>query len=164
MAENQQERQKAKELQVIADQMMAGNDDTLTYELDLIVGQRNFKGQFVFRRPSVYEQARIGLRVAEMLSAADKDGYMHRLYTDVYHENLVMMVATLEVVVAEHPKWWDLESVRDDDLVGTLYGRYKVWQNGFRRPIQPEPAGDAGPAATEGDGVGGKNLQGAADR
>ena len=163
MAENQQERQKAKEVQVIADQMMAGSDDTLTYELDLIVGQRNFKGRFVFRRPSVYDQARIGLRVAEMLSAADKDGYMHRLYTDVYHENLVMMIATLEMVITGHPKWWDLENVRDDDLVAKLYGRYKVWQNGFRRPLQPEPSGDAGVAANQGGGVGGKNVQDAAD-
>jgi len=163
MPENREEQEHQDRLQVIADQLLVGNDEQLTYEMDLIVGKRNFKGQFTLRRPSVYDQTRIGIRIGELMSAPGPDGYPRRVYTDFYHENLALMLATLEVVIVKHPQWWKIDEVRDEELLAALYAQYKGWQAGFREPLSGASQGASGSSKAEGGRLGDADVQGSAN-
>lgn len=85
------------------------------------------EGEFNIKRPTIGEQGRIGVLMAELRQ--DKPLHSIDRNTATLHE----AIATCSVVVTKAPPWWDPENAYDDEPLMRVFGEALAFFNSFRR-------------------------------
>lgn len=101
------------------------NSSNKEYEFDIDV--LGYKGHFKVKHPSLMDQMDIGVRRAKLINGADPKSL------DTITDNLSYITATLAVVLLEAPKWFDLTKLDEYEVIWSIYGEYKKWNETFRR-------------------------------
>lgn len=85
------------------------------------------KGRFVFKRPTVSDRLKIGIKEAK---------YKENLELEAGYSNLAHILATFSVVCSETPKEFSFDNLYEFDPLFTLYDRYNEWLSFFRLSVQ----------------------------
>lgn len=83
--------------------------------------------RFVFKRPTVGDRLKIGIREAK---------YKENLDLDVAYGNIAHLLATFSVVCTEAPKGFVFDEVFDFDPLFALFDRFNEWLSFFRLSVQ----------------------------
>lgn len=89
------------------------------------IDKNGYTGEFSIKYPSLMERMRIGTLRARYLG--DMLGNV-----DVYTDNIAYMAATLETLLVQKPKWFNLEALDDYGVLEAVYEEYLKWANSFR--------------------------------
>ena len=81
----------------------------------------------IFRLPNVQDMIRVGIIEAELLADSKKLEEV-----SAYISNIAFFVATIKVCLVEAPKWFDIDTNDDLDLLEVLYARYSSAVEKFR--------------------------------
>lgn len=105
-----------------------------------------YEGVVVFKKPTMADYMKMGAIKAEIFKEA---GVTELSLVDESVKFMAHSMATLSVVAIKRPEWLlDLQAVKESDVIYHVYGKYEVWENSFRKPIQGTKVGDT--ASTEG--------------
>lgn len=95
-----------------------------------ISGFSHLSGRFVFKRPTLGDQLRIGVLAAKMKQNSEVDGIS---------SNIAEILAAFEVVCIEKPKGFaGFEECYEFEPVFELYGRFLEYLNFFRLKLQKD--------------------------
>lgn len=96
-------------------------------EASEIKGLEHFTGRFIFRRPTVSDRLKIGVRAAKLKDNAS---------LDVTYDNIAYILATFAVIATEKPQGFDFDNAYEVDSLFELYERYNEWLTFFRIRVQ----------------------------
>lgn len=102
------------------------------------VDKNGFTGTFSVKYPSLMEKMRIGTLRAQYLMGMPSSS------VDVITDNIAFMTATLNVVVTDAPKWFDLNKMDDYEVLEAIFEPYKEWSDTFRRRDEPSSTSGSG--------------------
>jgi hypothetical protein len=92
-----------------------------------IAGLENEMGRFVFRRPTVGDQLKIGIRTSKLKENAE---------LDTPTDNIAFILATFAVVCSEKPQGFEFEETYDMTPLYELFAKYSEWLDLFRLKLQ----------------------------
>lgn len=99
-------------------------------------------GNFTFKIPSIMERVGIGVKRAKMLDGAQSQSM------DKFSDDLAFMVAYLDTVLEERPKWFNFEQLDTVAELNNLFWEASSFINSFQRePITGEDGGHGQPTA-----------------
>lgn len=102
----------------------------------------SYKGNVVFKRPSMQDYMKMGALKSEYLRQA---GVTDITLVDNSIKEMATAVATLTVIVVKRPEWLQsLMTIQDPDLIFHIYNQYETWEGAFRTKRAPESTGDSG--------------------
>ena len=120
-------------------QVMESHKRVYSFLLD----RDTYKGEFTVKYPSLMDRMKIGTLRAKYL-----DGMVGSI--DMYTDNIAYMSATLETLLINKPKWFNLEILDDYSILEYVYEEYLNWVNSFRRePESNTNEEDSGTRANE---------------
>lgn len=93
--------------------------------IDLSKYNPEYVGKFVFHHPTLFERMRVGVLKSQLLSGTEGQ-------VDVITDNIAHMAATLQIVVDDSPKWFDINYIFDYEVLDEVYNEYFNWYNSFR--------------------------------
>jgi hypothetical protein len=96
-----------------------------------------YEGTFTIHRPTVGEKMKIGVLEAMEL------GGMNNI--DNLVSGLAHIVATLDVIIDDHPIWWEPRKLRDVEVIQAVWEEYINYLNEFQK--QPEHKTGSGEAS-----------------
>jgi hypothetical protein len=85
---------------------------------------QDFSGSFTVHRPTLGEQMRIGVKAAQDLGGLAN--------VDIVASMVAQMIATLEVVVDQHPEWWKPRELREMEVLRMVYDKYQDYLQEFQ--------------------------------
>ena len=129
----------------VADQVNAGDNTTHTETINFTSSFGNtYQGQVVFKRPNALDLMRIGGLKAQYFSEA---GITNLEIVDNSVRLLAHVLAHLKVLVLKCPAWlFDVDKVDDMELIYEVYGKYRDWEDSFRKVVPTAQAGDSEPS------------------
>jgi len=99
-------------------------------------------GDFTIKFPSIMERVGIGVKRAKILDGAQSQSM------DKFSDDLAFMVAYLDTVLEERPKWFNFEQLDTVAELNNLFWEASSFINSFQRqPITGEDRGLGQPAA-----------------
>ncbi len=104
----------------------SGKKRTHKKQLDFSQFNEEYVGTFIFHHPSLMERMQIGVLKSQMLQGLDGR-------VDVTTDNIAHMSATLEVILDESPKWFNLSTIEDYEVLDGVYEEYIQWYESFRK-------------------------------
>jgi hypothetical protein len=130
MSEKKDEEESTVKIRDISDEGVAQTKEMrftkrFTLEWDSEDGVK--QGEFTIKRPTIGEQARIGVRLAELREDRPQSAIDWK--TLQLHE----WIATCAIVVTSAPPWWEPENSYDIEPLRRVYGRALEFFNSFRR-------------------------------
>ena len=129
----------AEVLQVTLELLKGRSNVSEQITVDRQVGNLRFQGTFKFRRPEPIQEIEIEVGIARLLTGTDGRPLAVTNAVRMYVE----AVTTLPYVLAEHPDWFDLNLLREPEVINDVYGKFLDWDNSFRSQMQPTPQGGA---------------------
>lgn len=120
---------------------MAGNlQEAVSINYESYEGN-TYEGTVVFKKPTMGDWMRIGAIKADLLRKA---GVTDMELVDDTVQLMAHAMATLTVVVIKRPPWFaNLEEMTESDVIYHVYGKYMVWADSFRKPVQGAAAADS---------------------
>jgi len=120
-------------------QMMESHKRIYRFSID----KNGFKGEFTIKYQSLMDRMKIGTLRAKYLGDMQNK-------VDIHTDNIAYMCATLETLLIEKPKWFNLEILDDYSVLEAVYEEYMNWANSFRRADEPsDNAEDSGTGTDE---------------
>lgn len=117
----------------------------------------NYKGTFIFKRPSMRDYMRMGGIKSEMLRQA---GVVDPKLVDGMIVYLSHVMSTLSVVTLKAPSWViddkgkiDFEILEEVDVIYHIFAKYEEWENSFRKPNGREGEKEVGDRTSENSGA-----------
>lgn len=114
-----------------------GKRRTHTFNVDFSDINPKFVGRFTVHYPSQMERLQIGALKSQLLGG--------NLNVDTLTDNIATIISTLDVVLDDHPDWFDpFSDELDYDIMEAVYLEYIQWVNSFRkRDRASQPQGDS---------------------
>lgn len=111
-------------------EVLRGTKRTHSFNADFKEYDEKFVGKFTVKHPSLMDSIQIGVTKTALTGGIE--------ITEVYAQNLVTIIATLDVVLTERPDWFN---PNDPDLpyevLEAVFLEYLDWQKSFRKPSGP---------------------------
>lgn len=104
-----------------------------TFNIDFYsdIDQVQYQGSFTTKKLSIADLGSIGVRKAQlnggMYHDPDRPGHGVDFITDDFNG----MIAHLEIALVATPKWWNLHSVSDADLLHMVFREVDQFENSF---------------------------------
>jgi len=109
--------------------------NTHTFKIDMkLPSGEEFSGKFTIHRPTIGERINIGIIEAQRLGGL--------VNIDNFVSGLTHMVATLEVIVDDHPIWWKPQELHDVEVINEVYNKYIEYLNTFSGKPKSEGGGE----------------------
>lgn len=107
----------------------------------------SFKGNVIFKRPTMMEYVRMGALKSEYLRKA---GVVDLKLVDNLIKLMAHIMSTLNVVIIQSPEWLiNLENIQEPDILYHVYEKYEEWEKSFRKlPTEQVPADSESPEGT----------------
>lgn len=86
------------------------------------------EGEFTIKRPTIGDQSRIGVIMAEMREDKPPNSL------DAYTFNLHEWIATCRVTITASPPWWNTEDLFDDAPLRRVFQEVRAFVASFRKP------------------------------
>lgn len=112
---------------------------THTFSIDFAstVDNKRYEGQFTCKRLSIRDVSALGVRKAQLNGGMYFDPRSAGRGVDEATDTFNNMIAHLEVALIKVPTWWDLDSISDMNLIGTVFQEVlKHEESLFRAPGQ----------------------------
>lgn len=95
------------------------------------IDEIQYQGSFTTKKLSIADLGSIGVRKAQlnggMYYDPDRPGHGVDFMTDDFNA----MIAHLEIALVAAPKWWNLHSISDADLLHTVFREVDQFENSF---------------------------------
>ena len=128
-----------KATQIVTDKEARTCTFTKTYK----VHGRNKTGTFTFKYPSLVDRMQIGVSRAKMLDGVSEKS-LDRVTSD-----LTYMIAYIGKLCIKQPKWFNLNTLEEYEIISDLFEEASNWVSTFRQEL--EAGEDAGYSDTAND-------------
>lgn len=148
MSTNEENQEKVRNLMAQAEQIKLGGELKAGVYIDYTSDFGTvFKGNVIFKRPTMLDYMTMGARKSEYLRKA---GVVSPLLVDNTVKFIAHVMATLSVVIDKAPEWLlAIEGVQEADILYHVFDQYEVWEKSFRKPTEGQVPPNSGTSERE---------------
>lgn len=118
---------------------------TCTFTKTYKIHGRNKTGTFVFKYPSLFDRAQIGVARAKMLDGAKEESL------DVVTSDLLYMIAYIGKLCIKQPKWFNLNTLDEIEVIEDIFKEVSNWVMRFRQELESSEDGRDSESADDED-------------
>jgi len=95
------------------------------------IDEVRYQGSFTTRKLSISDLSSIGVRKAQLNGGMYYDQERPGHGVDFMTDDFNGMIAHLEIAIVAAPKWWNLQSISDADLLHKVFQEVDQFENSF---------------------------------
>ena len=112
------------------------------------IDEVHYQGSFTTKKLSIADIAAVGVRKAQLNGGMYYDNQRPGQGVDFHTDDFNAMIAHVEVAIISAPKWWNLRSISDSDLLFEVFAEVDQFENSF---LQRGRNGDSAGGLMDGD-------------
>jgi len=115
--------------------LKAKQDLTKTFSIDIVsdVDDFRYQGSFTVQKLSVRDLAALGVRKAQLNGGMYFDSRNPGRGVDENTDDFNNMMAHMELAIKKAPSWWNMDTLSDISVLGTVWKEVLDFENSFLR-------------------------------